>query len=337
MLKRLLIKNFQAHKKLELTFAPGVTTIVGPSDVGKSAVIRALTWIMTNRPGGVEFIREGARSTTVELEVDGHTILRERSKSVNRYVLDGQEFKAFGTEPPQEVLDVLNLASINFQAQHDSPFWFCETPGEISRQLNEIVNLSVIDSTLANLDRERREAMARVKVLEQEVEGAAQLRSGLAWAKQAADDLAEAEEYHTASTEAHEDCERLTNLLGSVSKYGARVDRVREAARMGEKAVRIGEEWASAQERRSLLDTLLTQIRRQSTVASQPIPDLSELEQMQTDRQEVTDQIEYLSGLILDVRNADKKVRSTTEEAQSLKAEFKDRMGEVCPLCGAKL
>jgi AAA15 family ATPase/GTPase len=40
-MKKLRIKNFQIHKDLEIEFGP-ITTIVGPSDIGKSAVLRAL-------------------------------------------------------------------------------------------------------------------------------------------------------------------------------------------------------------------------------------------------------------------------------------------------------
>ena len=109
MFKRITIKNFQAHKKLELSFDPHVTTIVGPSDVGKSAVIRAIAWLATNRPSGTEFIRDGAKTAIVELEIDGHTIRRERSKSLNLYVLDGQEFK---TDDCQETPWKLSAAII---------------------------------------------------------------------------------------------------------------------------------------------------------------------------------------------------------------------------------
>ncbi|HUW45946.1 MAG TPA: AAA family ATPase [Dehalococcoidia bacterium] len=337
MLTKLIITNFQAHKKLVLDLDARVTTIVGTTDKGKSSVIRALTWLATNRPSGTEFIRYGSSQTTVELHVDDHVIIRERGKSINRYVLDDQEFKAFGTEPPQEVLDVLNLSAINFQAQHDSPFWFQESPGEVSRQLNEIVDLSVIDSTLANLDRTRREAMTKVKVLEEEVAGASTLRSSLAWAKTAAEDLGEVEEYHTVYIEANGNCRRLENLMGPVDKYGSALKKLRASAVGVENTVRIGESWYALWDERTRLDRLLVQLQEQQTVVSRPIPDPSPLIKAREAWGQITEQVQMISYRINDVGTADKEVETTTEKALTLEKQFKTLMGKACPLCGHKL
>ena len=160
MLERLTIENFQAHSKLDLKLDPAVTTIVGPSDAGKSAVIRALIWLATNRPLGDSFIRDGETRARVSLLVDSRWIVRTRGKSENTYSIDGEELKAFGNEVPSEVSQLLNLSPINLQHQHDSPFWFSETAGEVSRQLNQIVDLSIIDRTLANLDKAARATAA---------------------------------------------------------------------------------------------------------------------------------------------------------------------------------
>jgi DNA repair exonuclease SbcCD ATPase subunit len=52
MIKRIEIKNFQAHKNTEIDFDPGVNVISGASDAGKSSIFRALLWVITNRPSG---------------------------------------------------------------------------------------------------------------------------------------------------------------------------------------------------------------------------------------------------------------------------------------------
>jgi exonuclease SbcC len=337
MFKRLIIENFQAHRKLELDFDECVTTIVGPSDVGKSAVIRALTWLATNRPSGTEFIRDKQKNTCVTLEVDDHTITRERSKSWNRYTLDGKVFTAFGTEPPSEILTVLNLSDLNFQAQHDAPFWFQESAPEVSRQLNQIVDLSIIDSTLANLDKGRRDALAKVKALEQEVEDAATLRSSMAWAKKASEDLAEAVEYHTSYTEISEDRQRLINLTEAVSNYGTAQKNARRGAKSAENTVRIGEEWRSAEEERTKLDYLLAHLRTQDAIVSRPIPDLTPLSEVRTRWDKLSLQVKQLKDQINLVLKVKTDCRSKLEQAQELESEFKQQMGKVCPLCGNKL
>lgn len=337
MLKRLKIQNFQAHKELTLDFDEGVTTIVGPSDVGKSAIIRALIWVATNRPAGTEFIRDGAKMATVTLEVDDHVIIRERSKSINRYTLDGTEFTAFGTEPPKEVTDVLNLSGVNFQHQHDSPFWFSLPAGEVSRQLNEIVNLSVIDQTLSGIDKARREAMTKVRLLKEEVEGSAQLRKEMAWAKKAAEDLTEVREFHALHVEASGDCQRLTELSQAVSNYGAEQKRCGDGTLAAEKAVEAGESWASVREQEANLQTLLSQIEDEQSTASQEVPEVEPLIKLMEAWDEATVRFHALKQELFDIRDADKEVEEASQKVEALEAEFKERMGDTCPLCGTKL
>ena len=43
-IESLSLHNFQCHEHLDIAFDPQLTTIVGPSDVGKTAILRALKW-----------------------------------------------------------------------------------------------------------------------------------------------------------------------------------------------------------------------------------------------------------------------------------------------------
>jgi len=52
MLKTLRGENFQSWRELLMTLSPGVNVIVGESDAGKSAIMRMLRLLITNRPSG---------------------------------------------------------------------------------------------------------------------------------------------------------------------------------------------------------------------------------------------------------------------------------------------
>jgi len=52
MIKKLILKNFQIHKKLVLEFDEKITVIKGSNDSGKSSIIRAIYWIFYNQPTG---------------------------------------------------------------------------------------------------------------------------------------------------------------------------------------------------------------------------------------------------------------------------------------------
>ena len=153
MFEKLVIHNFQKHSRLEINLDEKVTTIVGPSDAGKSAVIRSLRWLCQNSPSGIEFLKNGQTCVSVDLLVDGRHIERCRASANNYYSVDGKDLKAFGQGVPDEVASILNIDDINFQAQHDPPYWLTLTPGEVSRQLNALIDLSIIDDTMKNINR----------------------------------------------------------------------------------------------------------------------------------------------------------------------------------------
>jgi chromosome segregation ATPase len=164
MLEELRIKDFQCHEKMRVQFDPHITAIVGPSDVGKSSLLRALRWVSMNRPTGDSFIREDSGGCWVGLKVDGKKVTRQRGKSDNKYTLGNKEFRAFGTDVPEPITSLLNLGEVNFQGQHSAPYWFDLSAGEVARRLNEIVDLSAIDDVLMRLSALLRQANSVVKV-----------------------------------------------------------------------------------------------------------------------------------------------------------------------------
>lgn len=157
MISQLTIKNFQSHKNTELAFRSGVNCVIGPSDSGKSAILRALLWVATNRPSGESFRSNWGGDTRVEVRTsDRNSIVRIRGKGSNQYILDECILSGIGTDVPAEVVKVLNLSSVNIQHQLDAPFLLSETTGEVARQLNAIANLDIIDAATTNIAREVR-------------------------------------------------------------------------------------------------------------------------------------------------------------------------------------
>lgn len=137
-LTELSVTNFQSHAATTLELVPGLNVIVGSSDSGKSALLRALYWLYYNKPRGAEFIRLGAKSATVTARYDdGTELTRSRStSSAGSYLitrLDGEQVKlsGIGNQLPADVLAVhrtpsLNLAgedlSLNIALQFEPPF-----------------------------------------------------------------------------------------------------------------------------------------------------------------------------------------------------------------------
>ena len=96
--------NFQAHADTTVHFDVGLNCFIGDSDKGKTAILRAVYWVLHNRPGGTSIIRSGQEECTVEIFVDykgkQHTVKRVRSKSKNQYWLQDQLFDVVGRDVP---------------------------------------------------------------------------------------------------------------------------------------------------------------------------------------------------------------------------------------------
>lgn|GEM_PF-1319411 len=188
------IVNFQSHAETEFELAgPGcLTVIVGPTDSGKSAIVRALKWVMYNQPAGTGFIRTATSSASVSVELTtGERVTRIRSASANQYRIshpsqrDGrgrggnageQVFEGFGTAVPLEVARLLGVYPVqigefallaNLSEQLDAPFLGKGVPSTLRAKVllriagSEVLDLAArllsLDSHRALRDRERLE------------------------------------------------------------------------------------------------------------------------------------------------------------------------------------
>lgn len=151
---RVAIHNFQSHKDTVLELSPTVNSLEGVSDSGKSAVLRAMLWCLTNKPDGVAFAsnwakdRKGKLNAEVSVSIDN--ITRSRNATVNGYTKfmagkDPLTYEALkGTVPP-DIENAINIGSVNIQRQMDPPFLLSSTPGDAARYVNELIGLEEID------------------------------------------------------------------------------------------------------------------------------------------------------------------------------------------------
>ena len=168
MIKQITIKNFQSHKDTTLDLDPGVNIIGGTSDSGKTALLRALKWVITNRPSGDSYRSHWGGDTEVGIiTTDDVEVFRRRTRKLNGYDMGGETFVALGAEVPEPVKAALNINPLSWQSQMDAPFLLSETSGEVSRVLNEVADLEKIDVALFNINkavRDNKGALVLVKL-----------------------------------------------------------------------------------------------------------------------------------------------------------------------------
>ena len=101
------VRNFQSLGQVSLD-ASGLTVVVGRSNLGKSALIRAMTGALFNRPGE-SFVRLGHTYAEVSLTdlptTPGPRLAVEWTKghNLNQFTVNGKDYKRVGQEAPPAI------------------------------------------------------------------------------------------------------------------------------------------------------------------------------------------------------------------------------------------
>lgn len=164
------IINFQSIAHTRLTIE-GFTTIVGPSNRGKSAVLRALRAILYNELHP-SYIREGAKECTLRIHFpesaphDVRQIEFVKSSTKNVYTIimrDGtmRPYPKAGNETPPEV-QALGFTKVtterdetfnlNFQRQLETLFLVCDTPTTFTSFMQKVFRLERYERALRNIN-----------------------------------------------------------------------------------------------------------------------------------------------------------------------------------------
>lgn len=228
MIKSIDIRNFQSHRKTLLELHPGVNAIVGISNHGKTAILRALYWAIQNRPGGTDFIShwnitekdELLGPTSVGMTFVGpegeYTVIRERSpadrkekkEAFNGYRLsDGREFEAIRTDIPPDIANLLNMSPVNIARQMDMPFLISESSGEVARFINRVIHLDIIDAVLSAAEVRRRRIRTDIERNRAAIETTEKQEKAMGWVDDALILLRKAERVE----------ERIQNMKAAVA------------------------------------------------------------------------------------------------------------------------
>lgn len=171
------IENFQSIESAEIDIN-GLTVIVGPSDRGKSAIIRALKSAFLNTRGN-SFVRYGKDKSSVTVEDTDFELVWEKGKSVNRQVLNGEEYSKIGSSTPEEIQDITKVREVKvgdltlvpqIQPQHEYAFLLDKTEGQISSAISHIAKTSRILKAMKLCSSDIREVSGKIKIKEAEVE-----------------------------------------------------------------------------------------------------------------------------------------------------------------------
>lgn len=167
-LTHLVLENFQSHVYTELELAPGLNVVLGETGQGKSAIVRALRWLLCRELAQDGYVRAGARFCRVTAVCsDGRRLVREhrvgtgpdRGTCVSGSGGDGAAPLggpfADGDDPPWcgalLALDQENTICLNVAQEREGPFLLGLPGGLRARALERMSGSALFEAARRNV------------------------------------------------------------------------------------------------------------------------------------------------------------------------------------------
>ena len=142
------LNNFQSISDAELEFVEGLNLIVGQSNSGKTAILRAINSVVDNPSRGKLYIKRGHKSTEVKINFEGKEFCWKRTPSDIEYVIDGEVFKKAGRNTLFDFEANSGFVKddegnvMNIEGEWNLPFPFDRTPSELFKLFENIFCIS---------------------------------------------------------------------------------------------------------------------------------------------------------------------------------------------------
>ena len=333
MISNIKIENFQSHKDTSLDFSKGVNVIVGNSDCGKSSIMRALLYCLTNNLQGDAFVSDWAKDKKgkqkEDCKVSIGNITRTKGKDDNAYNLNGTKFEALRGNVPAQIAQAFNIGPINIQRQMDGPFMLSNTPGENAKMINELVNLQDIDEAMTFINAVSRDTTSKLKQAATEKEDVQHQLDRLSPVDQLESILPIIDELSAKGSAL--DCEAY-NLMNSVNEY-KNIWMQKSKAAMVVDRINL-DELEKLQIKMSMIVVPVTSDYRANQAELQRIgtlPDIEPLGELKTKLDKLKNEVSNLTRTINDSNDVALQISKIAVDLQDCERKLATM---VCPLCG---
>lgn len=352
MIKRLILKNFQKHKHLDITFDPGITLILGQGNAGKTAIFRSIDGLVSNRPTNIEKIYQtiGNDKLEITLFVDNYKIIRkDKSYTLINLKTNSKEiFKAIGSDVPEPIKQVIDLKPINWQNQFDNPYLIMNTGGNAAKSLNKALENEELESILKTIKADTTEAKSSIRSLtrtqqdlKSKLDSFSNLDEWIIYFK------SEVEPIHEELEDNKITYEKLKILIQDLNRVKTNLDSLQSVHKIRHLIDIITK---TKQEKEELLHGIqelsqtISSIKKTESQQKKKIPadkikkmisEISNLKQKILDREAEQDKLRKVIDLLDNTKDGIKNLNQwVTEGKKKLDRAFKD-LG-YCPLCGSK-
>ena len=241
----LSVKDFQIIKAANLSFLPGLNCIIGQSNNGKSALMRAAKSCIYNTPG-TSYVRLGCNSFAVGLQMNGHTVILQKGAN-SVYKIDDEIYGKIGRTQLEEVSKALGIRElqingsnedINFWDQMEKPFLLDRSETELFRFIVDSGKDNNVTTALKTITQDRQQITKDITVTEGKI---AQIEDTI---KRQETEL--------------QDADKKIEIYNKVIELGPKIKRVQEVTTLKDKTLQDGEALKNALILNNSLTAILT-------------------------------------------------------------------------------
>ncbi len=188
-IQEVTIEGYQSHVHSTFRLSPGLTVITGPSDAGKTAIIRALRWFAFNEPTGEAFlhtirnpdgtVKEAVDQVKVSVTFDnGVTVTKTRRKGKTTYTHSLFPTAWEKAEIPPEIKETLGLVKqqygdfetcLNFAFQLDAPFMLSESASVGAKVLGKLAGTEIVDKSISEVNKKTHQTRTDISYADKQI------------------------------------------------------------------------------------------------------------------------------------------------------------------------
>jgi hypothetical protein len=173
------ILSFQSIEEVEFEIY-GLTVITGTTNVGKSAIIRALSGALTNVPVGA-LVRKGAKYCSVSIDTENWGIKWEKGeRGINRYFIRGKD-KPLDKVGGGQIEEISSLGFNSIKVGSDQiypwvatqfkPLFLLDQSGPaITDFISEVSHLQVLQDAISINIKNRKRSLDEIKVRSENIQ-----------------------------------------------------------------------------------------------------------------------------------------------------------------------
>ena len=243
----LSVKDFQIIKNANLSFLPGLNCIIGQSNNGKSALMRATKACIYN-VAGTTSVRLGCSNFAVGIQMNGHTVILQKGTN-SLYKIDNEVYGKIGRTQLEEVSNALGIKElningvnedINFWDQMEKPFLLDRSETELFRFIVDSGKDNNVTTALKTITQDRQQITKNITITEGKI--------------QAIEDTIKRQETEL------ENSDKKIEIYNKVIELGPKIKRVQDITNLKNKSLLDGKNLSNSLTVKNQLELLLNNV-----------------------------------------------------------------------------